>query len=572
MDQVDEIKQKIDIVDLIGSYLELKKAGANYRASCPFHKEKTPSFMVNPERQIFKCFGCQQSGDIFSFVQEMEGIEFSDALQILAEKAGIKLRQIDQKFYQQKKDLYEINQLAAKVYQHILEKQKVGKKARAYLRKRAIKPKMIEQFQLGYAPQTWQTMSDFLKKKGISQEDIIQVGLAISSNKDSSCYDRFRGRIVFPIFNPADRVVGFSSRILPEYDDKQMGKYINSPDTSIFDKSKVLYGYNFARDSIRKTKAVILVEGQFDVITSHQAGFTNTVATSGTALTEGQLKIISRLASKIIFAYDQDSAGQTAIKRGIDLALKENLEIKIALIPKPYQDVDEVVKADSKLWLKSLKNSKEIIDYYFSQTIPKNTEKLSANQKQKIGKVLIKQIAKLTDPIAQGDWIQKLSESLNIDQQYLYQTLEQLETDKNSEPATVDKRRLISRESRLLGLLLTFPKLYAKLKKEIKTRFFISPVLKKVYQQFAKEGLKSLSSEQKKIADGLILDVEGEYEEEDLEQAEEEIKEVARFLKQGQQEDIKQDYAKQIKQAETAGDRKKVKELIEELQKVIIAK
>ena len=573
MDQVEEIKQKLDIVEVISSYIELKKAGVNYKASCPFHQEKTPSFMVNPDRQIFKCFGCSLGGDVFTFIQEIEGVEFVDALKILAEKAGVRLEQIDKKYYNKKKDLYQLNELAAKLFEYILHEQKVGQKPLKYLKDRSIKPKTIKKFGLGYAPNSWQTIVKFLTKKDYSQKDIIRAGLAVESQKDGSSYDRFRGRIIFPIFNPADRVVGFSSRILPEHDDGKMGKYINSPDTPIFNKSKVLYGYNFGRNMIREKKEVILVEGQMDLITSYQAGFENTVATSGTALTEAQLKLVSRIADRVIFAFDQDSAGQIATKRGIDLALSQNLEVKIALIPGKFKDVDEVICSDPKLWQKSLDDSQEIINYYFSQTIPKDTSQLTANQKKKIGQLLIRQIAKINNPIGQGDWIQQLAEKLNVDQQYLYQALEEVDLTKKSseqftEPLDLTKKET-SREERLLGLIMTFPDLYDKIKGNIDQNLFQNTTLQRIFNKFKKKGLSGLVGDDRSVVDSLILEVEGEYEEEDLKLAAEELDQVASNVKEGQREELKEKFAQQIRQAEKAGDREKVKKLIKKFQKVI---
>jgi DNA primase len=572
MDQVEEIKQKLDIVEVISSYVDLKKAGVNYKGLCPFHQEKTPSFMVNPERQIFKCFGCNLGGDIFTFIQEIEGVEFVDALEILAEKAGVRLKQVDKKYYNNKKDIYQLNELATKLFEHILNRQKIGQKPLKYLKSRSIKPKTIKKFRLGYSPNSWQTAVKFLTKKDYSQKDIIRAGLAIESQKDGSSYDRFRGRIIFPIFSPADWVVGFSSRILPEHDDGKMGKYINSPDTPVFNKSKILYGYNLARNMIRKKREVILVEGQFDLITSYQAGFENTVATSGTALTEDQLKLIGRIADRVIFAFDRDSAGQTATKRGINLALGQNLEVKVALIPGKFKDVDEVIRSDPKLWQKSLDSSQEIINYYFSQTIPKDTNKLTADQKKKIGQLLIKQINKINDPISRGDWIQRLAESLNIDQQYLYQAMEEIDSTGNSSEKPTESANLVkktSREERLLGLIMTFPDLYDKIKGKIDQNIFQNTTLRKIFKKFNKKGISGLVDDDRAVADGLILEVEGEYEEEDLELATKELEQVALKVKENRREELKKKFAQQISQAEKAGDREKVKKLIQKFQKII---
>jgi DNA primase len=571
MDQVNEIKEKNDIVDVVSSYIDLKKAGINYKASCPFHKEKDPSFMVNPERQIYKCFGCGEGGDVIDFIENIEGVEFPDALKILADRAGVKLKQIDREEFRESKDLYATNELSADFYAYILKNQEAGEKALSYLKdQRGLDLKSIDKFKLGYAPKSWQSLTKFLKKKGHSQDNIIKAGLAIEGKNDS-IYDRFRGRIMIPIFNPAGRIVGFSSRILPEYDDGKMGKYINSPETQVFNKSKILYGKNFANKSIREKNQAILVEGQFDVISSHINGFKNTVASSGTALTQEQINLIARIAETIIFAFDKDSAGGEATKKGIDLALMANLEVKIALIPGKFKDVDEVVQANPDLWQKALEDSKEIIAYYFSQTIPKDSNNLSANQKRKIAKILIKQISKTEDPIVQGDWIQKLSEKLEIDQDFLYQALDKYSADdsRESQDQLSSKSTNLDKEERFLGLIMTFEDIFDKIKSKFDPSLLKNKKLSQLYTKVEEEGLNNLKGSQKKLADRLILEVENDYEEEDEATALEEIKQVIAKIKSYDKEEIKTSFARKIKEAEQAGDIKKVKELIKKFQKAI---
>ncbi len=576
MDQVEEIKQKNDIVELIGSYLELKKAGANYKAPCPFHQEKDPSFMVNPNRQIFKCFGCGESGDVYTFVEKMEGVDFPGALKILADRAGVKLKKIDQKDFDDTKELYQINELATKFFQYLLNEEGIGKKARKYLKEeRELEDKIIKKFRIGYAPNAWNNLMNFLTKKGYKKEQILKAGLVIENRDKKSTYDRFRGRIMIPIINPADRVIGFTSRILPEFDDGKTGKYINSPETPIFNKSRVLFGKNFANKEIRQTKEVILVEGQLDVISSFQHGFTNTIATSGTSLTQDQIDLISRIADKIIFAFDSDQAGQEATKKGIDLALASDLEVRVALIPGKFGDVDDVLRADPKMWKEAVKNSKEIIEYYFDKLIPKNPTKISSNKKREIVKELVEQIKKTKDPVIQGDWINKLSELLNIDDDFINQAMNQYSKGEGSsykkDKDSIDSSTTSTdKEERLLGLVMTFEDFFDKMEDKLDAELFKKKKLKDLYQAFKKKGKNNLVTEsQRKLADSLIMDVEKDYVDEDLETARSEFDQLIARIKDQNRDQIKSAYAQKIKEAEKDGDIDKVKELIEKFQKII---
>jgi len=573
MDQVEEIKQKTDIVDLIGSYIKLKKAGVNYKAVCPFHNEKDPSFMVNPNRQIYKCFGCDRGGDVYNFIQEIEGVDFPGALKILADRAGVRLKRIDKKYYDKTKQYYEINELSAKLYQYILKKEDLGKKGLNYLKnERLLEDEIIDKFRIGYAPKSWDNLVKFLMKKGFKEELIVKAGLAIKSDKSNSIYDRFRGRIMVPILNPADRVIGFTSRILPQFDDSKMGKYINSPETPIFNKSRTLFGKNFANKKIRETGQAIMVEGQFDVISSHQQGFDNTIATSGTSMTPEQIELIARVAEEIVFAFDNDEAGQRATNKGIDLALASNLEVKIAIIPGKFGDVDDVLRADYKLWQKALKESKEIIRYYFDKLVPQNAANLSANQKRKIVRELMDQVDKADDPIIKGDWLNKISEALEIDEQFINQARSKYGVEKKSiikkDSQSNQNYFLPDKERRLVGLMMTFEDLSDSIEEEFDLGLIGNQKLKELLQAFNQDQDK-LSTSQKKMADGLILEVEKDYQHEDEETAKNEFKQLLNRLRLEKRDKLKEGYAKKIKQAERKGDIKKVKDLIEKFQQII---
>jgi len=316
----EEIKEKLDIVDLISEYIKLKPAGMeNFRALCPFHNEKTPSFMVSRSKQIFKCFGCGEGGDVFSFVMKMEGVEFVDALRELAKKAGVELRRQDPKFYSKREKVLKILDLAASYYYQALLKSKTGQVARDYIKERKLKDLTVDEFKLGFSPDDWEMLSRFLKSRGFKDDEILESGLVVPRQGKSGYYDRFRYRLMFPIWDAQGRVVGFTARVLRK--DEKMGKYINTPQGMIYDKSRVLYGLDKAKSVVRREGKLIIVEGNMDVIASHQAGVKNVIASSGTALTSPQIEIIKRYTDKIVFAFDMDASVQHRLESFLFLAI-----------------------------------------------------------------------------------------------------------------------------------------------------------------------------------------------------------------------------------------------------------
>jgi DNA primase len=312
-DQREEIKQKIDIVDLISEYVPLKKIGRNLKANCPFHSEKTPSFYVSPERQIWHCFGCNLGGDVYSFLMQIENIEFVEALRILAKKAGVALTEFVPTQTSELKDrLYEINHLAAEFFNYILTSHLLGKEALSYVSGRGVTKDSISAFKIGYAPKSWDSLLRFLRdKKGYKESEIEQAGLAVRSER-GSYYDRFRGRLMFSLRDIRGNVVGFSGRVLdPE---AKEAKYINSPETPIYIKGNLLYGLEVTKGVIRKEGTAVVVEGELDLISSYQAGVANVCAIKGSALTDAQVKLLKRIAGTIILSLDADLAGDAAAR------------------------------------------------------------------------------------------------------------------------------------------------------------------------------------------------------------------------------------------------------------------
>src|SRR3989339_71877 len=417
MDPVEEIKRKLDIVQIIGEYVELKQAGQSFKGKCPFHNEKTPSFVVNQDRQFYYCFGCNEGGDMFSFLQKYENLDFPEALKILAGKAGLTLDRFNPRATSRKTRLYD---LLADVTEFWIKKlnSDQGKVALEYLGKRGLSSEIQEKFKLGYATDSWDQTLNYLKEKGYAEREIFDAGLIIRKNLGSSYYDRFRNRIIFPIRDIHGSIVGFTARAL---DPEEKAKYINSPETEIYKKSDVLYGFDIAKKAIKEKAYIILVEGNMDVIASHRAKVENVVAVSGTALTDKQLDLIKRYTENVVMCFDMDEAGQKAAGRSIDLAIKHGMNIKVVVLT-GAKDPDEMVNQDPNLWVKALSNSKIIMQYYFDKYFD-GYEPSDVQKKKEIARSLLTEINKLVDKIEQEHWLRELSYRLNVPIQLLSDSL-----------------------------------------------------------------------------------------------------------------------------------------------------
>ncbi len=354
---VEAIKSKLAIVEVVGSYVKLEKAGVNYKARCPFHNEKTPSFFVSPGRETYHCFGCGKGGDIFSFVEDVEGVEFREALKMLAERAGVVLDNGTATEVTRTSRLRKALEEATSFYGAELRK---AAKASDYLKGRELTSETIAQFRIGFAPEGWRNLSDHLKKKGIGEVDAEAAGLLIKGDK--GYYDRFRGRIMFPFLDYSGRVIGFSGRLLPgSPDEATSGKYINSPETPLFSKSKVFYGLSEAKLAIRQENKMLLVEGQFDVVLSHQAGTKNVVGVSGTALTAEHIELIRRMADELTLVLDGDEAGFRASERSVRMALSGGLFVRVIPLPEGKDPAD--CAQDKEEWLRIQKGEQPYFQY-----------------------------------------------------------------------------------------------------------------------------------------------------------------------------------------------------------------
>lgn len=418
MSDIDDIKSRLNIVDVLGGYIRLEKAGANWRSNCPFHNEKSPSFMVSEDKQIWHCFGCQKGGDIFGFVMEIEGLEFREALNVLAEKAGIELKKVNPKQAAEKNRTLEILEMATKFYQAHLLQTPAGKKIVEYLKERGINEESIKDFRLGYAPNGWKNTLNFLLKKGFTEAEIAKTGLLVESqkNQNDKFYDRFRDRIIFPVADTNDRVVGYSARVAPGGDETQ-AKYVNSPETEVYHKSKILYGINRAKNEIRQSGSVLLVEGNTDVIAAHQAGLKNTVAVSGTALTPEHMNIIKRYATDIRMCFDMDNAGELATKKSMKLCFEKEVNVKVVQLPSG-KDAAELAGTNPELLRDAVENAKPAMEYFFESVFAKYNKE-NVEDKKRITQELLEMIGYLANEIEKSHWLKKLAAEIDVDENTL---------------------------------------------------------------------------------------------------------------------------------------------------------
>jgi DNA primase len=371
---LEQIRAASDIVDVIGSYLPLKRAGATFRALCPFHKEKTPSFNVNPHLQIFKCFGCQKGGNVFTFVKEYENIEFPEAVRRLAERARIPLEyekgQAEQHSRSLKENLLQIHEQITQRWQGALANEASGQIARDYLAKRGVSDEAVKLFRLGYAPEMWDDTVNWAKSKGHELGLVEKAGLILRKEASDNFYDRFRGRLMFPICDEQGRVIGFSGRILSG--DDKTAKYVNSPETPIFTKSRVFFGLDKSKRALLEAESAIVCEGQLDLIACYMAGVQNVVAPQGTAFTADHARILKRYVEEVVLCFDSDEAGQNAAVRSLDHLLGSGLAVRVAVVPAPH-DPDSFIKASGGAAFKQLIDQAEgFFDYYLNRLCATN--------------------------------------------------------------------------------------------------------------------------------------------------------------------------------------------------------
>ena len=464
MSAIDEVKQRIDIAEVIGQYTTLKKAGRNLTALCPFHSEKHPSFFVYPEQQSWHCFGaCNTGGDVFAFVMKKEGLDFGEVLRMLAQRAGITLpsRAAAEDRKEEKEEFFNVNEAAALYFHNLLVNASAAVKAKSYLEKRGFIPKTIADFQLGYSPDSWDSLKLYLREKGHSEETMQTAGLLIKA-EDGRTYDRFRGKLMIPIRDIKGRVMGFGARVL----DDSLPKYVNSPQTPTFDKSSTLYGIDRAAAGIRKQDRAIIMEGYMDVIMAYQCGVTNAVASMGTAITETQVNILKKLSHNLILSLDADAAGEEAMLRTVGYENILNAEIRVIILPEG-KDPDDVIKEDINNWQTLVNKAMPLIDFLFEKTAAK-LDLTTANGQKQTSEKLAPVIAEMKDPIRLPHYMQKLASLTKKNVRTIEAVINELGSKtmkrrtSEKKPAVARALRQLSaspREEYLLALLLQNPEL-----------------------------------------------------------------------------------------------------------------
>lgn len=533
---VAKIKERLSIEDVVSSYIKLERAGANLKAKCPFHNEKTPSFFVSPDRGSYYCFGCNASGDIFTFVEEFEGLDFRGALKLLANRAGVALEAFDPKGKDkqgEKERLYEVMEEATKFFEKNLEG---NAEVVTYLKNRGLTDESIKNFRVGFIPEEWRMLYSHLTKNGCSDNEIERAGLA--KKTDKGFYDRFRNRIMFPISDSSGRVIAFSGRLFKN--DQKSAKYLNSPDTPIFSKSSVLFGLDKAKDSIRKNNFSILVEGQMDLILSHQAGFKNTIATSGTALSDAtvsrenvisNLGLVRRLSGNIVLAFDSDKAGLGATLRAGKIALSLGMDVKVAKMPPGVDPADLISKSGVDTWREAIRDSKHLIEFLLDKVLT-NAKGDHRKAGREIKDQILPFVSALDSSIEQMHFIKKISELSGIPEQALKDDLKKIAEDSKFEKQEIEEIKNTGNqvfrkdyiERKLLGIMLwqkTLPESSIDIKKITKELTDILNISEEILFKNTKENKEDLIFEAevfyggdidiKKDVDELMLNLQEEY-------------------------------------------------------------
>ena len=464
MSAIDEVKQKTDIVGIIGQYVALKKAGRNLVGLCPFHSERNPSFFVYPEQQSWHCFGCNTGGDVFSFIMKKESLDFGEALRLLAQRSGVTLpaRPGRDEEKEERERLYKINEAAARYFHDRLRNSPEGAGARKYVQGRGFTDQTVAEFQMGYSPNKWDDLKKYLLERGYAEDELVKAGLMVAA-EGGQTHDRFRNKLMFPIMDIKGQVIGFGARVL----DDSLPKYVNSPQTPAFDKSRNLYGINLAATSIRQQDTAVIVEGYVDVITAHQNGFHNVVASMGTSVTEAQVSALKRLTRNLVLALDADAAGGEAMLRGVGYENIIESEIRVVILPQG-KDPDDVIKEDTETWRKLLSEATPIMDY----TINMITGKLeldTARDKSLAVKELLPVIAAMGDKVRQAHYVQKLASLVNVSERTIEAELSRLKpaparraTPVTGKTADTPRALLSNRlEEDYLAYLLKYPELKA---------------------------------------------------------------------------------------------------------------
>lgn len=574
---LEDILSRVDIVEVVSGYIPLKRAGRNFKAPCPFHHEKTPSFMVSPDRQIYHCFGCGAGGNAFNFLMQYERLEFPEAVEVLAKKAGVllpKLEQQDDKAVSLATQLYKINELAANFFQGVLNSP-AGGNAKTYLLKRGIKEETIKTFKLGYAFDRWDALINHLRAKNISLSLLEKAGLILSKD-NGGYYDRFRNRIIFPILDIKSRVLGFGARVL----DETLPKYVNSPETPIYTKGKNLYGFSLAKDAIRDSDCVAIVEGYLDFILPYQEGFRNILASLGTALTIEQARFIKRYTNNVVMVYDPDKAGELATLRTLDIFIEEGMSVKVVSLPDGLDPDLFVRKNGVEKFKESIHSADSLFDYKLKVLKRRHNPK-EIEGKAKISSEMLATITKFKNEILRSEYIRRLTEELNVREDSLWQELAKLKDVKvvAVQPTTVVKKQPLNinpTEKLLIKLMLEEVDLINRIKDDLEPGDFsdarISRIVSTMFD-FIEQGIEieanKLLSHIKEdevlqvIRESAFLPEVSEADKEKI------VDDCIKRLKTERLKSRKQQLHDQIKAAQSTGDEEKLGSLMQQFHELI---
>jgi len=487
-DLLEEIRNRCDIVDIISEYVHLKPAGKGFKGLCPFHGEKTPSFMVSAEKQLFHCFGCGEGGNVFNFLMKYEKISFFEAVKMLAQKSGVSLPVDEEKediLHKKKERLYKLNDLVANYYRECLFRTNQGKKIINYLKKRGINDTSVERYRLGYAPPGWDVLTSFLKKKGYTYEELIRAGLIKKSKIEGKYIDYFRDRIIFPIFNLSGKVIGFGGRVL----DDSLPKYINSPQTLVYNKGSNLYSLNFAKEDTRKKNYIIIVEGYTDVLITQQYEFDNVAASLGTALTNKQIDLIKRFTDAVLIAYDADSAGNMATLRSLDLLVKAGLEVKVIDLPQGYDPADFLIKKGRRAFQNLIDRSLSLIDYRLKLLYSKYSIE-NIEGKVKIVKEILPTLSVIGNEVELRAQTKKISEELKLSEEAILIELKRYKRGSRNSSQNFIKLNSesgnIKAEKILIGCMLENEKIARDILKKIKAKDFSGQLHRQIVEAIEK--------------------------------------------------------------------------------------
>lgn len=499
-DLIGRIRESSDIVDLISEFIPLKKRGKNYMGLCPFHAEKKPSFSVSPDKQVYHCFGCGQGGNVITFLMNHDKVGFTEAVRTLAKRAGIALpkRRMDKKKMEAFDKLYFANQIASQFFRNCLNHKSMGRRARDYLLKRGFKRETIESFGIGYAPAGWEGLIRFVKEKGVDLRDLNAAGLVAESEKKEGYYDRFRDRLIFPIFNLSGRILGFGGRVLKEEDEP---KYLNSPETPVYQKGKLLYGLNFSKEIIRENNSAVVVEGYMDLISLYQAGMKNVVASSGTAFTSEQARLLSRYAEKVFLLFDSDSAGRRAALRSVDFLFDSGLDVSVIDLPSGEDPDSFVKKYGVKKVLEKLKEAKSFIDFKV-ESIGEKFFRLSLPEQEKIISEFAQTSKNIKDPIRRSLFLTKAAQKLEVDERILLNSAKKIKAPSGVEQPqdrTIKGQRLLEME--LLRILLEDEKLLETAIGKLDGSDFDFPEHKEIFEIFL-----NCQKEDKSLSPSALID------------------------------------------------------------------